>query len=141
MWFAVNLLCIPLCAWAGYFEMAPSRLRNENPDAVLCLITLFLMTIFPIVSVRMAGVESLRKPSLDRSPFNWGTDPLQNLFFSTVDSFALFVGSAVRLKDSPPTGHWLSVVFLCVAVGLSIGQLIVYVVYRNNIVDGRRRTG
>jgi len=117
--------------------MSPWYLHHTNPDAIFCLIILLAMPAFAVgavyYSVVRGNCERLRRPSWDRHPINWWADPLQSLFISTWVISAMAGGSVVRLSGSGEKGFWMFAFFLCFAVGLAIGQFIVYKIFRDRI--------
>lgn len=135
MWLAINLLFVVICVWAGYVAMGPESLHGINPDPFFCLATFLIAAAFPVVYLKLANPRRLTRPSLVRRPFGWGDDPLQMFFISTIDSFALFFGSAIRMASSSVVGRWLSLFFLGIGVGFAVGQFIVYAIYKDRIVQ------
>jgi hypothetical protein len=47
----------------------------------------------------------------------------------------LVIGSSLRLSNGNETGFWLFVSFCCMAIGLLIGQLLIYRIFRARIVS------
>ena len=118
--------------------MATEKLRHTNPDAIACVSILVLMPLFALWSVyysvrRQKGGNRLSRPSWDRNPLNWWGDPLQALFISTCIMAATAVGSALRRPTFESVGFWTLGVYVCFAIGLVVGQVLVYRVYRGQI--------
>jgi len=133
----LNIALLGLSVLAGYTEMALDLLSRKNPDAIFCTIAL-LGTIgasFGTVaySICGAGQQTLRRPSLGRFSIDWWHDPLQCLFLSCVFTGGLAVRAAFRLPGTSATGFCEFTFFLCLFLGLLIGQLGVYLVYRERI--------
>jgi tellurite resistance protein TehA-like permease len=139
IWRSSNIVLVILGLWGGFASMSPQRLRETNPDGILCLILLVIMPLFALGSVYYSicsgKCETLYRPSWDRHAINWWYDPLQSLFVSTCVMAAMAVGSTFRLPESGAVGFWTFAVFCCFAVGLATGQIIVYRVFRGRITD------
>jgi len=138
IWCVVNVGLIILSVFGGYSLMSPERLRQENPDEILCLILLVVMPLFALGSVSYSvgsgKCEKLRRPSWSRHAIDWWYDPLQSLFVSNWIMAALAIGSALRLPEVRSAGFWTFAMFCCLAIGLLIGQFLVYRVFRARIV-------
>ena len=147
IWFVTNIVFVLLAVWGGYVSMAPERLSHTNPDPILCGILLAVMPIFALGTVYYSIQRSrtnivppyalprpftLRRPSWQRNPANWWDDPLQSLFVTTCVMLAMLLGAALR-RPWPAigsVGFWALGVYCSLAIGLLIGQLLVYRVYR-----------
>jgi hypothetical protein len=138
-WRILTFVLIGLSLWTGYSEMKPENLRHANPDAIFCTIVLMGMIVFSLgsVSYSVSGAKqtTLHRPSWRRFSIDWWRDPLQLLFESSCFTGAMAVGAAFRLPGTTETGFWMFMFFLCMFLGLLIGQLTVYVVYRERIVQ------
>ena len=136
-WAAFNVLLIGLSVLTGYYEMEPQQLSHANPDAVLCTVVLISMIFFPIAtvgySIHGAKQSSLRRPSWRRWSIDWWHDPLQSLFSASWFTGAMVVGAALHLRGTSQTGFWMFMFFASMFLGLLIGQVITYVVYREHI--------
>jgi len=146
-WFITNIVFVSLAVWGGYGSMAPERLARTNPDPILCGILLVVMPLFAIGTVYYSILRSrnnvvmpyalprpftLRRPSWHRNPTNWWGDPLQSLFVTTCFMGAVLIGAALR-RPRPTigsVGFWTLGIYCSFAIGLVIGQLLVYRVYR-----------
>jgi len=138
VWYAVNIGLVTLTSWGGYASMAPERLRQTNPDAIACVSILVLMPLFALGSVyysvrRWKGGNHLSRPSWNRNPLNWWGDPLQSLFISTCIAAATAISSALRRPTFGSVGFWTFGVYVCFTIGLLVGQVLVYRVYRGQI--------
>ena len=91
-----------------------------------------LGTVF--YSIQSKKCETFQRPTWTRNPINWWYDPLQSLFISNFISAGMAIGSALRLSKGTETGFWLFISYCCMAIGLLIGQLLVYRVFRARIV-------
>ena len=138
-WIILNLTLVALAIWGGYNSMTPDRLRQTNPDPVACLIILLATPLFAVwivkYSIRRWKSDPLSRPSLDRNPLRWWTDPLQSLFVSTCIMTAMAIGSAVRHPAFGSVGFWTLGVYCCFAIGLLTGQILVYRIYRQRIAS------
>jgi len=137
VWYAANILLVLVSPWNGYVSMAPERLRHSNPDAIFCVSILFIMPLFSIWSVYYSvhhwNRDKLPRPSWNRNPLNWWSDPLQSLFMSTCLTLGLAVGSALRRPSVGSVAFWMLGMYICAALGLFIGQILVYRIYRERI--------
>lgn len=141
-WFVVNFGLTIFSAIGGYSSLSPERLRQTNPDLILCLVILGIMPLFTLGSIYYSIArrknETLRRPSLKRSPLNWWDDPLQSLFLSTVCAAALFIGSVLRLPSVGSKGFWTSAMYGAMMVGLFLGQALAYRVFRSRIIGAQQ---
>jgi hypothetical protein len=135
----LNVVFVLLSLWTGYAEMAPDRRVHMNPDAIFCTIVLLGTIGFSFgtvaYSISGAGQQTLRRPSLRRFTVDWWHDPLQCLFLSCGFAAAMALGAAFRLPGTSITGFWTFMFFLCLFLGLLIGQLGVYLVHRERITN------
>ena len=145
VWLVLNIAVIMLGLREGYASTASDQLRHMNPDAVFCSILLITMTVFVLLSVGYSNRRRLRfnqsgnnlvRPSFHRNPFNWWGDPLQSLFISTWTMLTLTLGGALRRPATGSVGFWLVGSYACGFVGLLIGQLLVYRIYGDEVVQG-----
>ena len=123
--------------WQGYASLAPENLRHVNPDVVFCSLILLTLPLFALgtvgISVRRWNVQKLRRPSFDRNPLNWRFDPLQSLFIAMCNGAAAGVGSLLR-QATGSVAFWMKGMYLSFFFGLVIGQILVYLVYRDRVV-------
>jgi hypothetical protein len=137
IWLVVNVSLVALSVRQGYASLAPEQLRHVNPDAVFCSLILLTLPLFALgtvrYSVRRWNVEKLRRPSLYRNPLNWWFDPLQSLFISTCNIAAMGVGSLLR-RATGSVAFWMVATYFCALIGLVIGQVLVYRIYRDRVV-------
>jgi len=138
-WTFVNVGLIGSELWGGYRSLAPERLRHTNPDAILCGILLVIMPLFSLGCVHYSVTrwrhDKLRRPFLDRNPLNWWHDPLQSLFISTCIMAAMVVGAAIRRPSIGSLAFWTLGTYSSITIGLMIGQLLIYRVFRARIIE------
>src|SRR5580704_1587217 len=100
IWYAINIALVALALPGGYNSLSPEKLRNTNPDAILCGLILLGTPLFAMgsvsYSIRRWNHSRLARPSLSRNPLNWWHDPLQSLFISTCNMVSTAIGSALR---------------------------------------------
>jgi hypothetical protein len=139
LWGIVNLVLIADAFPVGYLSLTPDRLRHTNPDPVLCLSILLLSPLFALwavaYSIRRWKADPLPRPSWNRNPLRWWRDPLQALFVSTCIMAATAIGSAVRQPTFGSVGFWTLGMYACLAIGLFVGQILVYRIYRQRIAS------
>jgi hypothetical protein len=139
LWGIVNLILIALAFRVGYLALTPDRLRHTNPDAVFCLSILLVMPLFALwavtYSIKRWKVDPLPRPSWNRIPLRWWRDPLQALFVTTCIAAATAIGSAVRQPTFGSVGFWTLGMYASIAIGLFVGQILVYRIYRQRIAS------
>jgi len=121
---------------AGYQGLAPARTANTNADWIFVGICFLLMCLFPLGAMafsRLNGVETFRRPSLDRQPLGWWRDTLQPLRVSLVVAALFCLGACFGLPHADHQGVMLFWVYAAVSFGLFIGERLVYVIYRKRI--------
>jgi len=133
-WVVLNSVLIALALRGGYASLTPDRLRHANPGPVLCLIILLITPLFVVLTVTYSiqrwKSDPLPRPSLNRNPLSWRRDPLQALFISTSILAAMAIGSAIRQPTFGSVAFWMLGVYFCFAIGLLVGQILVYRIYR-----------
>jgi hypothetical protein len=131
----INSALLLLSLWAGYGALDPETLRGTNPDKYLCLAVLVLMPVFAFGAVSIFGAShtTLPQPSWRRVTFSWWGDPLQSLFISTYAAGGMALGAALHLRGTTTTGFWMFMVFVCMFIGLIVGQVLAYVYHRARI--------
>lgn len=145
LWRIVNIGLVMIGLWDGYKTMDSETLRRTNPDPILCAILLVIMPLFALGTVYyskyrwdqenkiLAHPFKLRKPSWDRNPINWWGDPLQSLFISTCYVGAMAIGASLRHPEISSVGFWAFGVYCSFAIGLLVGQLLAYRIFRERI--------
>jgi hypothetical protein len=138
VWYVINIALVTLALPGGYNSLSPEKLRNKNPDLILCGLILLVAPLFALLSVnysiRRWNQRRLGRPSLSRNPLNWWHDPLQPLFISTCVMVSMAIGAALRRPIVGSVGFWMAGTYACLALGLFVGQILVYRIYRENIV-------
>jgi len=131
----INLAGLLLSVATGYASLDPDALRGANPDKYLCITVLIMAPIFAIGAVSTFGAKhtALTLPSWRRFSLRWSRDPLQCLFLSTCFSGGMALGAALHLRSTTSTGFWLFMTFLCVFIGLIVGQVIAYAIHRERL--------
>jgi hypothetical protein len=141
VWQIVNVGLVILSTITGYFSMSSQNLQGVNPDVIYCSIIFVTMPIFAVgsvfYSVHTKKCETLQRPSWNRHGLSWWYDPLQALFLTNFFFGGLAVGSAFHLSGTSETGFWLFISYYCMAIGLLIGQFLVYRIFRSRIVAAK----
>jgi hypothetical protein len=136
-WSVLNVALLGLSVWTGYAEMAHGKLAHSNPDVIFCTVTLVgtIAISFAAVWYSISGArqQTLRRASWRRFSINWLRDPLQCLYLSCCFAGAMALGAALRLPGNSVTGFWMFMFFVCLFLGLLIGQLAVYSLHRESI--------
>lgn len=131
----INVAIFLLSVWTGYGALDADTLRGTNPDKYLCIAVLVIMPLFAFgaVSIFGASLSTLPWPSWRRVTFSWWRDPLQSLFISTYAVGGMGLGAALHLYGTTSTGFWMFMVFICMFIGLIVGQLLAYAYHRARI--------
>lgn len=137
LWVIFNSALTALALQGGYVSLTPARLTHTNPGPILCLIIVVITPVFAVLivtySIQRWKSNPLPRPSWGRNPLNWWRDPLQSLFVSTCIIIALAIGSSLRHPTFGSVGFWTLGVYASFAVGLFIGQILVYRIHRQCI--------
>lgn len=136
-WTIVNSALIALAFPYGYVSLDPDKLQHKNPDLVLCITILIITPVFALLAINYSvnrwKLNPIGRPSWNRNPLNWWGDPLQSLFISTCIAVAMAIGGTVRKPSYGSVGFWMLAVYASLAIGLVVGQALVYWIYRQRI--------
>src|SRR5215212_3146290 len=113
-WKLIYLAGTVLCVFGGYFSLAPERTAKTNADWVLITILFIATCLFPVGAMafgRRNGIETFRRPSLDRPPLGWWRDTLQPLRVSQVSIWLYLVGACFALPKTDQKGMMLLYVY------------------------------
>ena len=137
LWLVVNIVVVLTSPWAGYHDMAPERLSQENTDQYACIAVAIILPLFVlgILSFAATCCEQFRRPAWDRFPVNWWYDPLQALFITTLIALGWAIGSQLRFPAYGTVGYWTVVLHWCIFFGLVVGELIAYPIFRHRIEE------
>jgi len=139
VWTFVNGALMVASVWVGYGELSPKRLGETNAEASLCILLIVLLPMLLVGWVHFSR-RRYRRPAWNRSPFCW-RDPFQALFLSSRYLFAMFVGGLLRVHESGLRGFWVAAAFGSMALGLLIGEQIVYRVYPDRFRNTEGKAG
>jgi hypothetical protein len=142
VWYAANVLLVFSTLQGGYASMEPERLLHTNPDWTFCAAILLTMPLFSIgsvyYSIHRRNNKKIPRPSWNRNPLNWWDDPLQSLFISTWSASGVAAGGVLHSVIYRPVigtvAFWTLGANICFVLGLFIGQILVYRIYRQNII-------
>ena len=142
LWWVINTGLAVASLFAGYNSMQPAQLSHENPDLIFCIATLVTTSLAPLGGVayavkRYGAYSSFRRPSWGRSPLNpnFWEDPLQSLFITTMMMLATAIGASIWWPAFGSVGFWTVSFYFCFVLGLAVGQLLVYRIYRKRITS------
>ncbi len=145
IWSVANAGLVILGLWQGYKTTSPETLSHTNPDAIFCGLILIATPVFALWTVyysklrwdrdnKMLGRSfKVRRPSWSRSPINWWGDPLQSLFICMCIMGAMAIGALLRRPAIGSVGFWTFGMFCSVAVGLCVGQLLAFQIFKGHI--------
>jgi len=133
VWKFVYLAAGVLCILGGYTSLAPERTAGTNSDWILVSIAFVTACFFPLMAMayshRCRGIEKFRRPSLDRHPIGWWSDPLQPIRHSLIAIGLTFLGSCLALGKADHKGVMIFWFYAALTLGLFIGERLVYRVY------------
>lgn len=136
-WLVLNLVLIASAFREGYASLAAESLRHTNPGPVPCSVILLATPLFALgavaYSIQRWKSDPLRRPSWSRNPLRWWRDPLQSLFIFTNVMVAMTIGSALQRPTYGSIAFWTLGVYACFAIGLFVGQVLAYRIYRQRI--------
>jgi hypothetical protein len=148
-WRGLNIALIVFCAWSGYWAVEPERANDHGfvrsvvpvgpgypPITFSCVVIFLMFGIYSFLTFRRAFLQgsTFRFPSLDRNPFRDIGDPLQALVIGLIALFAGTVAATLPFLFGSSLGLG-AILFLWVwDIGLLLGALIAYVIYRPRIV-------
>jgi hypothetical protein len=136
LWLTIYCIAAILTLWSGYRGLEPAQTARTNADWIFVSITFVLTCLFPLSAMaysRSIGVQEFRRPSLDRHPFGWWRDTLQPLRASLVAAALSFVGACFALPRADARGVMILWFYAASALGLLIGERLVYVIFRKRI--------
>jgi hypothetical protein len=136
LWPFIYVLSSLLIPWGGYCSLDPAKTANTNADWVFVSIVFVMTCLFPLGAMaysRRIGVQQFRRPSFDRSPFGWWRDTLQPLRLSVIGATLSFLGACFALPHADNRGVMIFWSAAACAIGLFIGERLVYVVFRQRI--------
>ena len=136
IWTTIYGLAAVVAVLLGYRSVAVHRPDAPDSDWVLWFIAAVIFCLAPLLMVWVSrgwGVERLRRPSLDRHPFDMQRDPLQGLRVAVLASLLYFIGSCFALWHTDHHGFMLVCSYAALALGFFIGEKLVYSVYRDEI--------
>jgi hypothetical protein len=137
LWLILNGALIGAGFWMGREEIAGLQ---RNSPAALCVSIILGSCIFAVSTVAVSRATIFKRPTWNRFPLSWGSDPLQCLFISTCCTLAALAGSVLRFETFTPGRFWTAGVFCSLLAGLILGQVVVYLIYRSRIeVSTRKR--
>ncbi len=136
IWPFIYLAGAIFCVIGGFSSLSPERTAQTNADWIFVSITFVTCSLFPLGAMaysRRRGVETFRKPSLDRHPLGWGSDTLQPLRVSWVCMALFWLGSCFALPKTDHKGVMLFFFYTAMVTGLLLGEWIVYRVYAKRV--------
>jgi len=148
-WRAINVSLVVFCAWSGYWAVAPERAYDRGfirsvvpvgpdyaPIGFSTVIVSVMFAVYSFMTFRRAYRKdiSFRFPSWDRNPFRDLGDPLQALVIQLTALLAGTVAATLRFLFGSTLGVGAIVFLWSWDIGLLLGALIAYVIYRPRIV-------
>ena len=136
IWPFIYLAAAIFCVIGGYGSLSQQSTADTNADWIFVSIAFVSTILFPlgaIVCSRLRGIETFRKPSLDRHPLGWRSDTLQSLRVTWILTASFWLGSCFALPKTDHKGIMLFWFYTALASGLFIGERMVYRVYAKRI--------
>lgn len=121
----------------GYGSLSPQSTADTNADWMFVSITFVTMILLPLGAMgysRLRGIETFRKPSLNRHPLGWWSDTLQSIRITWIFLASLWLGSCFALPKTGYKGIMLFWFYSALVSGLFIGERIIYRVYAKRVV-------
>jgi hypothetical protein len=128
-WIAVNLAVIGSAFYGGFEEAGPDHHLNTNADWIFITLSFILTALFPFGAMyysRSIGVAEWKRPSFDRNPLRWWTDPLQPLRISILAMCTYTLGATAALPHTDKQGVMLFWWNVAILAGLTLGERFVY---------------
>jgi hypothetical protein len=120
----------------GYMSLDFAHAAQMSADWILVTVAFVGTCLFPLGAMaysRHIGVESFRRPSLDRPPIGWWRDTLQPLRVSLVGMALYFVGACFSLPKTDGGGLMIFWSSAAVTVGMFVGERLVYRIHAKRI--------
>jgi hypothetical protein len=128
--------------YTGYSELEPNKTAETNADWIFVTVSFVTMFALPVLSVAFArhrGVEQFRRPSFTRSPLGWWSDTLQTVRLTLIGLFCSASGAGFALPKTNAQGVMLFWWLFSMALGLLIGERIVYRWLGNRVIASSER--
>jgi hypothetical protein len=129
VWPILYLVGAISAVYTGYSELQPNNTAKTDADWIFVTISFVTMVAAPTLSVSFArhrGVEKFRRPSFTRGPLGWWNDTLQPIRLTLIGLLCTATGAAFALRNTDTQGVMLFWWLLSMALGLLIGERIVY---------------
>ena len=137
IWRYVYLIWGALCVLSGYRMLSPDRTADFTFGWSVPILDLLFFCIAPpaiiILKQRLGFEMAFRRPSLERSPFGWGRDPLQAFRLFWVSAALMSFGAGLALPKANHQGVMMFWAVLAGSVGLFVGERLIYSVYAKRI--------
>jgi hypothetical protein len=137
IWTILYLILIPLTIYGGYREALSSDFSNSNADWIFITIAFFTSILIAPVAMLFSHIQKglkLKKPSWNRGPFRFFTDTLQTLRVTVIAIIANSLGALIAFPQLNEQGKMIVFFHLSHALGLLLGERLVYLIYRKNII-------
>lgn len=133
----LNAIFIAFVGYGGYEATSPERLGGNNPEWILVPIVVVLtpLAVIGLVADAIYGAqcERLRPASWRRFSLSWRRDPLQVVNLCIVAGTAACFGAGLHLSSRDAVGVWMFAIYVAMLIGLILGRLISYTVFRSRI--------
>ena len=145
-WRAVNIAFVGFCAWSGYWGVAAERAYDHRSVVPVgpgypavsfsCVVVFLMFGIYSFITFRNGCLHgsAFRLPNWDRNPFRRLSDPLQALVIPLIALLAATLVATVRFLFGATLGLGAIVFLWSGNIGILVGVLIAYAIYRPRIV-------
>jgi hypothetical protein len=122
----------------GYYSGLTERAKTTNAGWIFVAIIFVIMLAFPVMAMaysRLRGVATYMRPSFNRWPFGWWSDTLQPIRVTVVWSMLYALGAVLallRVDHQEALFVWFYVAW---ALGLWLGERLIYWVYADRISE------
>src|SRR5438093_6734119 len=142
IWIIIYFVCAISAVYTGYSELQPNNTAKTNAVWLFVTLSFVTMLALPMLSVAFArhhGVEEFRRPSFTRSPLGWWSDTLQPIRLTLIGLLCSASGAAFALPNTNAQGVMLFWWLLSMALGLLVGERIVYAWLGDRVIASSER--
>lgn len=137
-WKYIYLCWAVLWVVSGYRTVASSHIVDfTNVGWPFIIANFSFFTVVPLITTalkRLLGFQmTFRRPSLSRSPFGWGRDPLQVFRLFLITATSMTIGTCLALPKADNGGVILFWACVAGSAGLFVGERLIYLIYAKEI--------
>jgi len=127
----------------GYRSVLPGQVKDTDAEWFLVPLAFLGGLILPLFFMaysryRRGAVEVYRRPTFDRWPLGWWNDTLQPIRLTLIGSVLQVIGAVLALPRVDQRGAMVFGMYAALAVGLTLGERLVYRVFTDRIAAAPR---